>query len=315
MTSIFRAHPYLSATAFIVAFVVLYFISSKILHRGFNWLSKRNNICGRAIREISEKVVPLFDTLVDSKKSDQIIIWSLIGGANTIIQGSLIHSLDGKIASLLLGLVPALAICAILIQNNETLRALTEHWATKITAAIIFSGTIWVGQIYAQETLNRFFKIDPSLFPVASKVGAAIWAAYALAYVSTWINNGLFAVQIIVQSLPSENKKEKTGQFFFSAVGALVMVLISLEPLKSEAVRADLIVQTAIQKDFVSHFDCPRATSEEKVLFLGSPYDRALVVQQPAPIPEDILYRASGKTELPPVNIKGITACNSITLN
>lgn len=314
MNLIYKSHPYLALAAFLVGYPLAYIAASKLLRTAFARLAQAQNAVGRSFSNFANRFVPLIDVLIDRRTGNLVTFWMLVSLVPFLIRDWLVVDLEVKAVVMAASIIPIIAMTAAVVQCNPVARTLSSHWATKVSATLVLSALFWLGRVNTADTLDRIFGIEGDVMPAALYAGTFLWVIYAVCGAAVWTNNLILLAKLVVQAFPFQGRRilgEQNGAEFFSCMSMLIASLMFLDPLQSVNVRETLVVSAAFRHDFVGNFRCTEAKPGDRALFLGSPYDRAMLIQPPA-VRTDLLEVASSKVAAPTVTVRGIVACNQV---
>ncbi|WP_186210304.1 hypothetical protein [Burkholderia gladioli] len=314
MNLIYKSHPYLALAAFLVGYPLAYFTASKLLRTAFARLAQAQNAVGRSFSNFVNRIVPLIDILVDRRAGNLVTFWMLISFILFLIRDWLVVDLEAKTVVMAASIIPIIAMTAAIVQCNPVARTLSSHWATKVSATLVLSALFWLGRVNTSDTLDRVFGIEGDVMPAALYAGTFLWVIYAICAAAIWTSNLMLLAKLVVQAFPFQGRRvlgKQNGAEFFFSMSMLITSVMFLDPLRSGNVRETLVVSAAVRHDFVENFRCMDTKPGDRALFLGSPYDRAMLIH-PSAVRTDLLEVASSKVPAPMVTVRGIVACNQI---
>ncbi len=309
-------HPVPSFTVLALLFLAAYFISIKILKNLFLYLSEKINFIKRLFIFLEEKIFPKFEITIESKAQKTINLWWLIAMSLLILKYWTFNDIESKTILMLMQIVPALAITAIIFNENFTVKSILAHRAFKIIITIIASAIFWIAKDQVSKVLNSTFGLPADAFPHALYAGTFLWIMYILCVIVGWLNYTILFIQILTFTTPKGlgSIKSDRGQPFFSTIIMAIWIVQFLSPLKTENIRNTLIVYAAMQHDFVQNYRCENIKTGDKALFLGSKYDTALIVSDKELQAEQLFQSESSNIKSPKISIKGTVTCNKPTI-
>jgi hypothetical protein len=273
------------------------------------------NAVGRSFSRFANRFVPLIDVLIDRRTGNLVTFWMFVSFVPFLVRDWLVVDLEMKTVVMVASIIPIIAMTAAVIQCNPVARALSSHWATKVSATLVLAALFWLGRVNTAEVLDRTFGIEGDVMPAALYAGTFLWVIYAVCGAAVWTNNLILLAKLVVQAIPFQGRTvrgEQNGTEFFSCMSMLFTSLMFLDPLQSANIRETLVVAAAVRHDFVGNFRCVGAKPGDRALFLGAPYDRAVLIEQSPEARTDLLEVARSEVTAPHVTVRGVVACNQV---